>query len=79
MQQERVMTSEEKAKKFIGDFFGHNHEEFFTSGLKNLLDQHAEEQRQMCADDVKREGYRKNYVPQIRDYVNACLNATGDG
>ena len=69
------MTSEEMIELYL-DFFGYSKSNRATAkaGLMEVL----KGQRKMCADEVKRESYRKNHVPTIQDYVNACLNATGD-
>ena len=47
----------------------------YVDTLEPLVQEMLKEQREKCADAVKREGYRKNHVPTIQDYVQACLNA----
>lgn len=72
------MTSEEEAKAFAMSYVAAPLVNRATKALVEKFNQSNGEQRLRCADNVKREGYRKNYVPTIRDYVAACLNATGD-
>ena len=69
------MTSEEMIEVYL-NLFGCSKSNSATA--KVALMKVLKRQRKMCADEVKREGYRKNHVPTIQDYVKACLNATGE-
>ena len=69
------MTSEEMIEVYL-DFFGCSKSNRATA--KVALMEVLKGQRKMCGDEVKREGYRKNHVPIIQDYVKACLNAIGE-
>ena len=73
------MTDEQKLAKYWCD--KHLCDPFDFSdyaALGRLLADVKKEQREICAAKVKAEGYRKNHVPTVHDYVQACLNATGE-
>ena len=77
-----IMTSEERAVNWMAVNIDHDTDDSvcddMVKTLAAMLDYHAEEQRETCAANVKAEGYRKNHVPTVHDYVQACLNATGE-
>ena len=70
------MNSREKARLFFANV---NFAGDFVKDLADLLDQHAEEQRQRCGNNVR--GVARVFqlgVAVEEVFENACLDATGE-
>ena len=72
------MTNEDRVIEWLSKYIDPDIDD---SSYENMIDSLLEllkNQREMCATEVEREGYRKNHVPTIQDYVKACINAIGE-